>query len=63
MKSKIMFCVATLLLILVLSAVSTQEGFSTEEKDALKDRAAAKSLFDESEKKWQKMVTDGTPSS
>jgi hypothetical protein len=50
-------------MILVLSAVSTNEGFSSEEKDALKDRAAAKTLFDEADKKWQKMVADGTPTS
>lgn len=63
MKSKFAFCAIALFMILVLSAVSTQEGFSAEEKELLKDRAAAKSLFDEADKKWQKMMADGTPTS
>jgi len=63
MKSQFVFCGFALFMILVMSALSTREGFSVEEKDLLKERQAAKSLFDEADKKWQKMVADGTPSS
>ena len=63
MKSKFAFCAIALFMILVLSAVSTDEGFSADEKELLKERQAAKSLFDEADKKWQKLVSDGTPSS